>query len=486
MIEDPPAARGNSLRPALERILDRESPAPGDLWLVAFSGGPDSTALAAGLAPLAAERRLRLRLVHLDHRLDPGSEQRAREAGVLADRIGLPFRLEVRDVPAERRRRESLEMAARRVRYRVLEEVRAELGAARILTAHQRDDQVETILLRLLAGAPVEDLGGIPGRRGAILRPLLEIPRSEIDALLAALGLEAVQDPTNRNPASPRNRVRFQLLPHLRAADPAFDEELLGLSRAAISLRARLDRAFSGRLTEASSDGGMETSALFELPESLRARALRWYLHSRTPGRLPSSPSLEAFLKAVESPHRRREAHPELRLSGARLRLAAREGQLLVEPTESRIPPFSYTLQVPGEVGLPELGLRVRIRRSPVEEWMFRGDRSRTALAFGPEAPRAVVVRNRRPGDRLRPLGSPGERKLKAVLIDRRVPGPSRDRLPLLEVGGRIAWVPGVTIDEAFRLRGESECWVAELEPLDRDGNGPSGEKVEPVEREPR
>ncbi len=485
MIDPAPVAAGDRLRETLARALDRERPPAGELWLVAFSGGPDSTALAAGLAPLAAARGLRLLLVHLDHRMDPGSAERAEGAAALAARLGLPFRLEVRDVPAERSAKESLEMAARRVRYRVLDEVRAETGATRVLTAHQGDDQVETILLRLLAGAPLEDLGGIPERRGAILRPLLDVSRSEIEAGLRAAGLEAVEDPTNRDPGTPRNRIRHSLLPRLRADDPGLDDALLGISRRAVLLRARLDRTFSRRLTEASGEEGMRTSALLELPEALRARALRWFLHRRSPGRLPSSPSLEAFLRALESPRRGRGARPEVRLPGGRWRLTARTGRLRVEPAESRFPPFSYTLQVPGEVELSELGLRFRIRRSRVEEWMFRGDADRTPLVLGPDLP-AVVVRNRRPGDRLRPLGSPGERKLKAVLIDRRVPGPRRDRLPLLEVGGRVAWVPGVTIDEAFRLRGEPECWVAELEPLDRDGNGPSGEKVEPVEREPR
>jgi tRNA(Ile)-lysidine synthase len=122
--------------------------------------------------------------------------------------------------------------------------------------------------------------------------------------------------------------------------------------------------------------------------------------------------------------------------------------------------PFSYRLPLPGEVEVPEIGVTVRIRREPVAPWMFRGSPRRAALALPPDVERAagtsagaqVVVRSRRPGDRLRPLGAPGTRKLKDVLIDRGVPRRERDRLPLLCVGGRIAWVPGVTVDEAFRV----------------------------------
>jgi tRNA(Ile)-lysidine synthase len=117
---------------------------------------------------------------------------------------------------------------------------------------------------------------------------------------------------------------------------------------------------------------------------------------------------------------------------------------------------------VPGEIELRELGLRLRIGRAPVEPWMFRGDPERAALAGNATH---ATVRTRRPGDRLRPLGAGGARKLKELLIDRRVPAGERDRLPLLELDGRLAWVPGVAIDDAFRLTDESECWVAEMIP---------------------
>jgi tRNA(Ile)-lysidine synthetase-like protein len=97
-------------------------------------------------------------------------------------------------------------------------------------------------------------------------------------------------------------------------------------------------------------------------------------------------------------------------------------------------------------------------------------------------------LRSRRPGDRLRPFGSPGERKLKELLIDRKLPLAERDRLPLLEVAGRLVWVPGVTIEDACRLRGGPDCWLAELEPLGGEpgaGNAAGALEVERSEREP-
>ncbi|HKH47107.1 MAG TPA: tRNA lysidine(34) synthetase TilS, partial [Thermoanaerobaculia bacterium] len=113
---------------------------------------------------------------------------------------------------------------------------------------------------------------------------------------------------------------------------------------------------------------------------------------------------------------------------------------------------------------IPELGVRVGLHHRPVEPWMFQGSPHRAGLALPLAAGDRVTVRNRRPGDRLHPLGAAGSRRLKEVLIDRRVPEGARDRIPLLCVGERIAWVPGITIDQRFRITGEASAWVAEVE----------------------
>jgi tRNA(Ile)-lysidine synthase len=135
-----------------------------------------------------------------------------------------------------------------------------------------------------------------------------------------------------------------------------------------------------------------------------------------------------------------------------------------------RSPPatgFSYILTVPGEVEVRELGLVLRLRPAAPAAWMYRGAPDRAGLSLDLAAGDRVTVRSRRPGDRLRPLGAAGSRRLKQVLIDRRVPRSRRDRLPLLVVGTEVAWVPGVTVAEACRLPREpstgATVWVAEL-----------------------
>jgi len=142
------------------------------------------------------------------------------------------------------------------------------------------------------------------------------------------------------------------------------------------------------------------------------------------------------------------------------------DGELLLlrrAPERERRADFSYTLEIPGELEIPELAVRVGLHHCPVEPWMFAGAPHRVGLALSLLPGDRVTVRNRRAGDRLHPLGSSGSRRLKEVLVDRRVPRARRERIPLLCVGDRIAWVPGVTIDHRFRIRSEATAWVATL-----------------------
>jgi tRNA(Ile)-lysidine synthase len=140
--------------------------------------------------------------------------------------------------------------------------------------------------------------------------------------------------------------------------------------------------------------------------------------------------------------------------------------------TGSACPPFSYTLRVPGEVVVRESGAVVSLHRAPIADWMLRGAPQRAGLGLALSSGDEVTVRNRLPGDRMHPLGAPGSRRLKDLLIDRRVPRGDRDRLPLLctrrdDGSERIAWVPGVAVDESCRLPAAGAAagfaWVAEI-----------------------
>jgi tRNA(Ile)-lysidine synthase len=155
---------------------------------------------------------------HLDHRLRPGSAADASFCAALCASLGVPIRMGSADVRARAERdRGGLEQAARRERYAFLRRVREEEAAVAIAVAHTRDDQAETLLLRLLRGAGATGLAGMRLRRGDIVRPLLEVSREDVLAHLRERGLVFREDPTNAQLVHLRNRVRHELLPYLAA-----------------------------------------------------------------------------------------------------------------------------------------------------------------------------------------------------------------------------------------------------------------------------
>ena len=487
---------------ALQAFLRRLPPAPGDRLVVAFSGGCDSTALLWGLSRLAPAWGIRLVAAHLDHAMDAASAERADRAARLARRLGVPVVAARRAVGARRRPGESPEAAARRIRYEFLDEVRRGCRARHVATAHHRDDQAETVLLRLRFGSGLRGLAAIQETAGTVVRPLLALPRAALRQAVADAGLVPVEDPGNHDPRQPRARVRHQVLP-LLAREGAVDPARLAADLASLATRAQqalpaLDRRLAaaiglrveageegeggedredGELGKEGKEGKLVTAdrrLLAALPAPLLPFALA-LLHRRAGAALPPSLAAAAELRRQLGPGPRVAcdcgAGWRWQAAGERLRLRrVRQGET--------VPPFSYTLEVPGELAIPELALTIRASRRPVEAWMLRGAPLRAALALPlalPDSGRPgrsgrLTVRNRRPGDRLRPLGAPGSRKLKDVLIDRGVPRWQRDRLPLLCWAGEIAWIPGITIDHRFRLTGEPSACLVEIRG-DRSGS---------------
>jgi tRNA(Ile)-lysidine synthase len=450
---------------ALATFFRDEAPlARGEGVVVAFSGGPDSTALLWGMSRLAAERGFRLAAAHLDHAMDPGSAGRAAAAAHLADQLGVPLISERTEVLAGRPG-ESPEAAGRAARYELLERARQALGARWIATAHHCDDQAETVLLRLLFGSGLEGLAGIRPVHGAVVRPLLALTRSCLLEAVAAAGLEPVDDPTNRTLSVPRNRVRHRLLPALAAevgGDPELPARLARLAARAGAAARTLDRAWSERLAVVPAEGGIAVgrAAVEAFPPDLYPSIFAW-LHRRAGAPYPAGEA--SLLELLRQLARGRRAACDC--GGGWRWEAAGDLLMLRRPAAARerVPDFTYTLEIPGSLEIPEIAVRVCLSRRVVEPWMFQGSPDRAGLALPLMEGDLVTIRNRRPGDRIHPLGARGSRRLKEVLIDRRVPWHVRERLPLLCVGERIAWAPGVTIDQRYRLDGHATAWVAEV-----------------------
>jgi tRNA(Ile)-lysidine synthase len=449
-----PSDAAATLLAELERFFVEEAPAKGAPLLVAFSGGPDSCALLWGLARLADRLGCEVHAAHFDHRLDPESAVRARHARALAARLEIPWHQGVAARGLEPG--ESREAGARRLRYEFLAARRHALGARWITTAHHRDDQVETVLLRLSLGSGPAGLAGIPARSGRLVRPLLALGHQELAAAVGDSGLTPVEDVTNLELDVPRNRLRHRVLPRL---PPDLPGRCLSLAAAATGARARIDKLLDELFgEEAWSEPGLSLRELSSLPPALLPWALaRLHRHQGLayPPRGRAVAELARRLK--EGRGIRCHCGDGWQWQAVGERLVLRRG---TTPTA----PFAYTLQVPGEVEMAAAGGRLRLSRQQVAPWMWRGAPRRAALDLPLEPGQSVTVRNRRPGDRLQALGSRGKRRLKEMLIDRKMPREEREVLPLLCVSGQVAWVPGVTIHHPFRLRPQTRwAWVAEL-----------------------
>jgi tRNA(Ile)-lysidine synthase len=262
-----------SLRPFERAVVAtcraRELPLREGAVLVALSGGPDSTALAASLAALRDVGACGPVLAcHVDHQLRAGSAADADACDALCRSLAIPLHRVRVEVGGG-----NVQAAARRARYAALRTVAAETGARFIATGHTRTDQAETVILRLLRGAGARGLAGIPPRRGMLLRPLIDRSRLEILEYLRDRGLSWCEDPSNATPRFDRNRVRREVLPILEDLRPGAEA---ALARAADLLRDD-ERALEGlaRLHLPRGTGRVSRAELEDVPRAIRTRMVR-------------------------------------------------------------------------------------------------------------------------------------------------------------------------------------------------------------------
>jgi tRNA(Ile)-lysidine synthase len=241
--------------------------------VVACSGGADSVALLA----LAVDAGLRPVAVHVDHCLRAGSASEADHVRAVAGRLGAEFRSARTPVDAG----PNLEARARDARYGALERARVEVGADVVLVGHTADDQAETVLLNVLRGAAATGLGGMAPRHGTLVRPLLDVRRSETGALCTGLGLDVLVDPMNDDRAFRRVAIRHDVLPLLSSL--AERDLVPVLARQAAILRS--DSEYLDELAASMWPGvdGTRAAALAALPEPLARRAVRRWLGAPPP-----------------------------------------------------------------------------------------------------------------------------------------------------------------------------------------------------------
>lgn len=234
---------------ALAAVLSGELCLPSSARLVlALSGGLDSMVLLHALAALRSGFPFALRAIHIDHALHPDSAAWGRACAQVCAQLAVPF--DVRPVTVSTVAADGVEAAARRARYAALGEL---LAPGEILvTAHQRDDQAETVLLQLLRGTGVAGLAGMPARvafgGNELVRPLLGFVRAALEAYGRSNGLTWIDDPSNADPRLRRNFLRTEIMPRLRAVWPEADRMLVRAAGHAAEAVALLDELADGDL----------------------------------------------------------------------------------------------------------------------------------------------------------------------------------------------------------------------------------------------
>jgi tRNA(Ile)-lysidine synthase len=427
--------------------------------LVAVSGGSDSVALADLLSALAQRHELRIAgIVHVNHQLRPAAAGEEAFCAGVAARLGWPFVAHRVDVAARAlTERRSIEDAARAARYECFEEARRHLEADVIALGHTRDDQAETFLLRLLRGAGSRGLSGMHPRHGRIIRPVLDCRRGALRSFLEDRGLPFVHDESNDDVSIPRNRVRAELLPLLeRRFNPSIVDVLADEAALARDdwqwIEAVAREASTGAVARPSPDvWEIDTTAVARMPRALARMVVRNALVEASGGRPVSFRHVDEALRLENSADA-----PGLRMErrGQALVLTSKGVEGRLKPDAPNRPPniFRYSLSIPGEVALRESGCVVSAEAAPSAGSAILSNSDVAVLQLDRCHP-PLSVRNRRPGDRFRPLGLDGRKKLQDYFVDKKVPRDVRDQVPLVvDDADRIVWVAGHGIAEEFRV----------------------------------
>ena len=442
--------------------------APGDLVVVAVSGGPDSLALLHALAGTRRQTSLRLYAAHLDHGLR-GEEARADAAFVAQACRGLGIGLtsESADTGAFRRaHRLSLEDAARRLRYRFLARVAAELGARAVAVGHTLDDQAETVLMNIVRGAGLTGLRGmsesstrrIEGTDVNLFRPLLAgVSRSDTEGYCAALGLEPRHDSSNTSLLMLRNRIRHEVMPSLANINPQVRDAVLRLSESARRDLAYLERAVDDAWNDVArvrSDRILVDRAGFAgLYASVGAHLLRRAVGLASDGLSDLALShVDEMLELAGGPAGRSIDLP----GGLVFTVGYREATLGPNGLETcPLPRLAgeVEIEVPGET---EVGGWLVV--AGAADGTRDAEAGSISASVSPNAAQGGLrVRGRRPGDRFQPLGMSGTKKLQDFMVDCRIDRSWRDRIPLVVGENGIAWVVGWRLAEWARPSGAGD-----------------------------
>ncbi len=433
---------------------------PGERVVAAVSGGADSMALLHSLWEMRRDFRLHLVVAHLDHGLRPEAAQEKSFVRKAAAELGVPFisrRADVRQKQHELRL--TLQEAAREARYAFLQEAAKAHQATKIALGHTADDQAESIIMRLLRGSGTRGLSGIPPVRGGIfIRPLIEVWREEVESFLQERKVAYLSDPSNRSLHFLRNRVRHELLPILQQYNPRFRQTLVQMAdlfRAEEKFWQKImEEKFPALVRSRKKDSiTLDIPSLAAQPLPLRLRYFRHAIENLSGNlRRVGLPHILLIESVLQNP----EPNKSLQLPQGLCVAKAYQALTLAKSREEAIP-FEHVVLGPGYVEIPEIGRGMSFEVEARKPTVRFENSSGVALLDYDTVDFPLIIRSPRPGDRFQPLGMEGEKKVKDLFIDCKIPAAQRRRIPLLFKEDRLLWVAGVRMDHRARLKPETQ-----------------------------
>jgi len=417
----------------LASFLQRFSLPQQDVAL-ALSGGLDSVVLFDLLLALRQTLGFEFSAIHVHHGLSPNADRWEDFCAKLCQRNAVPF--QAKRVEVSRHPRQSLEALAREARYQAL----AHSGHKVIFLAQHADDQAETLFLQLLRGAGPKGLGAMPEERIMpetgirLMRPLLDIPRSLLEAYAAQHQLEWVEDESNSDRAYDRNFLRHEILPRLEQRFPGYRQTLGRTCRHLAEAGELLEELATLDAASAVKGDLLDVRALQTLSPARAANLLRYYLtRQRLP--LPDTERLHEALRQL----REAKGDAQVCVRFGEFEIRRYRWQVVAQKVKPELPPdWSQVWRGEEELDLP--GVRLHFER-------HRGQGISLAMLEKQE----VTLRFRRGGERFQPSCSRPDRSLKNLLQETGVPPWSRAGLPLLFCGDKLVWVPEIGVDCAYQ-----------------------------------
>ncbi len=447
----------------------------GDTVVVAVSGGADSMVLLDILLKLAPDFSLKLIVVHLNHNLRGAeSEEDLEFVSGEAMKRGLGFYSKTLGEGELNRSGISLQDAARRARYEFFDEAVTRFKASRVAVAHNLDDRAETMLMRIIEGTGLKGLSSIPPVRGPYIRPLIDVNRRDIEAYAASEGVGFREDSSNKKTDYKRNRLRKELIPLIEEGyNPSVKETL-----AALAGRLSLDSDFlegealklyastvkdkgDGQLTLPrgaliTAHPALSSRVFFIAAETLRGSSGGLYATHATAflslvnGERPNaSINLPSGLKVVRE-------YEDIRFFIADGGTEGGTGEYSAAVANAA----DIALKVPGVTELKGFTAAAITSRLITGGFTLpvAGEDDRAVFDYGAIGDRKLLVRRFRPGDRMRPIGLNGTKKLKDIFMDMKVPLRMRKNIPLVVAGEDILWIAGLARCEAFPVTESTAC----------------------------